>query len=956
MSTTVHSALPSFEKVEQWDSWLEQLFLKPDSPLRSRLAIGRHLHRAILDVYHSQELEVCQLALADAVARLLDRTTAQPKHHERLEALLLLVPELKPRNSDITLDRFLTGREFEGLKFRHRSLEALILTVRATYILDEQFVEFLQTRAATTDDLQLLLAAFRALFQSPSRSPLTWKLLTHILLVANDPNDLRLAGDIALGRAAALGCQGFLRWIWSNRPGIQAADPQKWDLFAAHLSTAFVQRETAGAHLTARVDPYVALITTELTVGTQQFTARHVKSVLDIGADLEPEDTAYLLNRALYNGDPEHPGRKTFAFHSTDATPFSARIFERPVHVIIDIWDHEVPLTPDEYSRHKNSCIKFLTSTRSIGSMLRSTCLMPLDVFSRLSAFERTALLQHHRLVKKDTSVFWAIDPFEVNTFAFPFSAKPRITDLEEFANSQPAQDEVIRHSPHPPLILKQYEEELQQQRNILRIGAREIRDHTITLLKLTEDFTQTHATANETLQKIEDRFGQFLAGWLGLYSLGIDRFTSVCSNDIVCQSDDAARHLDCLREITAEYHPSPLINTATSILTKFVCRKTPEQLNVKQYDDYKILRAAETDAHALDWLIFANRHLEERFQSRELERRIVNLYFSSAPRSDHLFTHDDFRHNLPVVDGDPLHFLRTRRQVLAELLRSLRERHVLAPSRHSDVVNDPTASIDQCDDCVLKESVPAGCDKRDLCEELKRRLDGIHNLTLFSGYRKFLVARKERPEAAKLSDYRRYLDSLSTDDNFVEAALERLRLQRHRLLVQGRFLTEESIVLRGRRDFITVVEIHLPIYPSIAAEPYRTIVDQLISCYQMESSATLDVWRNIDKCYENFMVLEPCSEPSHTIDHEITRCLLYLGFPGHEGDLDALANSRGLLTEVGRADQEMRYYAVHSCLGSAPTGRIQRGVRPGLQRHNTVPSGFPLPPRTGPHDYSVVS
>src|SRR5262249_17895037 len=125
-----------------------------------------------------------------------------------------------------------------------------------------------------------------------------------------------------------------------------------------------------------------------------------------------------------------------------------------------------------------------------------------------------------------------------------------------------------------------------------------------------------------------------------------------------------------------------------------------------------RTLRADEVDASAIDRLIYLNSALEGARLAGAIEKRILVLYLSSAPKTVRVFTRESAGRFLPIVNGRPYNFWRTRKQVFAYVVHKSRDgnpRESIANLEHvRDVLDEVRRfegifSSEDCGDCVLR-------------------------------------------------------------------------------------------------------------------------------------------------------------------------------------------------------------------------------------------------------------
>ena len=131
--------------------------------------------------------------------------------------------------------------------------------------------------------------------------------------------------------------------------------------------------------------------------------------------------------------------------------------------------------------------------------------------------------------------------------------------------------------------------------------------------------------TRDDILGSSERNFNVLLALVLGIFNIGVERFQRLETR----LSDSLNRLPEKVRQPAESYRPSALVDKIVSELTRRIHQSMPAESR------RRMVRSAEIDAQAVDWILFMNDTLQKLHQAGKLDRRYLFLYGSSAPRNN---------------------------------------------------------------------------------------------------------------------------------------------------------------------------------------------------------------------------------------------------------------------------------------------------------------------------------
>jgi hypothetical protein len=540
--------------------------------------------------------------------------------------------------------------------------------------------------------------------------------------------------------------------------------------------------------------------------------------------------------------------------------------------------------------------------------------------FLDLKSEQIADLVRDVELQQQGVVFYYAIDPYEIHDFCFPFlDERPTRYDLDRVADDQIALNEIIFRHPHPPILPTQYGEEMERILWFLRNRADRgyaTLESFHRLIGRTGHSKVLDGSESEILSFIAKNMNVLLAALLGAFSSGTDRLDRVLVR-IREGPGFPAVDSSTLTGILTSYEESPLAGEIAHELFKDARGKDDLQLA-------NIRRAALLDAQVIDLLVFLNDELDLAWRQGRLSQPYVFLYFSSAPKTARLFKQEFMRLHLPNIRGSRYSFCRTRAQVFAA--------NVFKDPKNYQATIADLHKLEAIVDSVrhLRDqhvALKGGHELRERAQELvanvKSRVETLRTQSTNFGLLAN-IAEYENLATGELSgssDISKVFTKIYEKYAKTDWALERMRVSLQLMAVQtdfGSSITQnltatDREMLREGRDVVTGVAQFLPILPSVSNQTYQSILDKVIAFYKQPAHQLASNLRSLLEAYNEFVTIGSRS-PTDVLaydedpDHELVRCFLYLAFLKPEGDEKARRHARAMIRSHPEHAQEFRY------------------------------------------------
>jgi hypothetical protein len=617
-----------------------------------------------------------------------------------------------------------------------------------------------------------------------------------------------------------------------------------------------------------------------------------------------------------------------------------------------------------------------------------------------LSPLQIQQLIDDLRLVKDENAkIFFAIDPYELMSFCFPvhLSDDPDAdVDIKALADDQAALYEIFYRQ--NALLLSEYDHELDRSLYFFEHTTDRFRDKAKMVDRIIEQGERIWGTfpegdIDENADFLKKNFSIILAIAMGTFSVGIIRLRDIY--DLRLIKGDITRRvqpadLPEVRRILSGYQRTEYWDVIKTQLS---------QPFWDEDDKKRQLRSVEVDASAIDRIIYLNSSFEEARLRGDLSTRYLFVYLSSARRTARVFTHESANRFLPIVNGAPYNFWRTRQQIFAYVVHKSREENpgesIANLERVRDILDEVNKfeglfSANSCVDCVLKTGIAPGsthetalsdCRLRDFCtkvkgldDEIQRARTQVQNLGLINTLHDYDRLRGAKPAGDSQKQYLDFFRKTFTSPLARQARAKMKRLQQW-ILVKSEFATSFSNALgisrpdfdhsslRSPEDFVTGSGQYLPTKPKLLGKSYQEILQSILSFYRDPTN-----FDHVESAYKRYVELDTVNkdvDKEMDLEHELIRCFLYLALPRNTqntepvvspappGDQKAYEHAESLMESdqlIDRADwnnaseaikQEFRYV---QCWAARRTGHFRKAVtlaKEGIEKEPSDPRFF---------------
>jgi tetratricopeptide (TPR) repeat protein len=548
------------------------------------------------------------------------------------------------------------------------------------------------------------------------------------------------------------------------------------------------------------------------------------------------------------------------------------------------------------------------------------------------------------RLLGEDTRVIYTVDPHDIFEFCFPITPgttanRSRETDPERLSDQQMALYHVFYQGDSRPLVLGEYAQELYglhrylQQEVTRAYPSVQLVDEMIGGAGFMQDMGGDHkrGAVQEQKEFTREHFQNFLAVIMGVYSIGVERFTDIVKHRLTVNRIHARTEGDAavIDEAFASYRQSSLVEVILNALEDPAHREGRGAGGESSFQRANRHKANLADARAVDRILLITAELERAVQAGRLSTRHLLLYLSSARRTARVFQLPEVLDRMPLIGDGRFSIWRTIDQVYLGLVNTeaaddLEETGRLLEGMHDALLELEAGEVDRCDHCLLDGMQPRYCQRRGFCERVARfqelireRRQTTANLALASGiekYEKFLTA---RAGAANHQDLLQYFREIYASEEVRNFASEQASLMHRLLIAQSVFVsalpsvigvpdTDENVT----RDAVTSAMQHLPAKPRVGSAEYQQILPLIIDFYTAPPQSRAARLQRISDAYEQYLLLE-AGTSQLSAEHELIRCLFYLTHPARIGEELAYKHALEMSTAHPELEREFRYIIV---------------------------------------------
>lgn len=565
----------------------------------------------------------------------------------------------------------------------------------------------------------------------------------------------------------------------------------------------------------------------------------------------------------------------------------------------------------------------------------------PIPEHFRISPPEIDLLIEDLDRERDGFSLYYAVDATEVIEYCFPvkidFADEP---DIDRIAADQTAFDELFVKLRYRPVLIPHYVDELAKYLSFTMATAEsDYHDLAISRRLLEsagdpEEFSRLLSTRD--INRLSENFTRKLAVWMGLDSIGVDRLRQVISRSLL-QLKDIEEGV--ILNLARDYVPTYASDIFTKLKGELISRPTTTPADRRKLAQR--LQAAQTDAAAIDWLVYINSKCIE--AAANGGPKCLFLYLSSLSKTRRIFQYLAERDHLPrLADGNsPFRFWRTRHQllVLATASRNAEKRdyekiidNLKAIRRLASLVREVESKFNQtmapCNDCITKGgSGVSDCEWKEACKllhEITQTPADISNLGLLAGIRSYANLLRAKPKAKDKADREERLNFLAIlrklvqnrelpdlalreiEDKELFAYTKNVLIQSYPAASQAwgdtapssASLTEPLLFLKHT-------------FPRIKQSSYCEIATTAFDYCDLPLAASEERSRLVSDTMRTFLSIDKGIDYPGGRDHELTRLLLFLCFSRGAGLSEVLDRSRKLADRYPESRADFLYVGI---------------------------------------------
>jgi len=362
------------------------------------------------------------------------------------------------------------------------------------------------------------------------------------------------------------------------------------------------------------------------------------------------------------------------------------------------------------------------------------------SILSVLSAGRIDNLLQDQELLRDKWKIHFAIDPYDIGKFCFPFSptsllSQFKTTQIEEIARLQNGRYEAVYNLSTQPILLEPYVEELESHVDWAKWSSyvptkSELLDRYLQVLRIPTD--KRPKEVKEILKELTHKdISSLIAIVTGIVSIGVERLNDVLTNRLVRGSPDGPLEKVGLNLVSRDEVVSKAINIFENYFESVRSRKRglkPSRWADRSKEIIEINN--RRDALAVDQLL----QLNEIYNPK----KCLILYLSSSPKSADLFGSAGI--SRPMVNGKPYDLVRTAKDLFIYMVY---RGDLEDPVQNAEVAMDKLTELKElisnverirdrfktvsllCEHCNKDESLPL-CELGSHCEGVLRQGEHI--------------------------------------------------------------------------------------------------------------------------------------------------------------------------------------------------------------------------------------
>jgi hypothetical protein len=516
-----------------------------------------------------------------------------------------------------------------------------------------------------------------------------------------------------------------------------------------------------------------------------------------------------------------------------------------------------------------------------------------------LNAQRIERVLSDQELIQQGWKIYFAIDPYDIGKFCFPFSPTAVLSQLntdqiDDIARLQNGRYEAIYRIPTRPILLKPYLEELEATREWAKWSnfvptKSELLDKYLNLLSIPPE-TRSKQVKDVLTDLTRRDINSLIAIVTSIVSLGLERLDDVLNNRLIRESPNGA-----LDDSHLSMEPRDrVISKACDVFDEYF-RKTKQSHKDTARNAQWIQRSKDVietnnrrDALAVDQVL----QLNEIYNSKQG----LILYLSSSPKSDELFGENGLPR--PVINGKAYDLVRNARDLFIYMIyRGDTDDPIQNAKVAIDKLNEVQEVITNvenvrekfryvsfnCGHCNKDESLPM-CEFGTYCdgvlsqgEHIARRQERNINLSM---QKRLAQALESAQSSAKISRKEKHafilniLSDVLRENQGIKAINQEMEVNIRRSVTQSRFLSD--FVTSKPQEIGRQVSCYLNSYPIRLEVTEQGLKEVLRGVIAMLPKAR---W-SIDSFYQavgRYLKLDASWERQSFAESELVRSFLYL-------------------------------------------------------------------------------
>jgi tetratricopeptide (TPR) repeat protein len=516
------------------------------------------------------------------------------------------------------------------------------------------------------------------------------------------------------------------------------------------------------------------------------------------------------------------------------------------------------------------------------------------SILRALSAQRIARVRSDQQLILDGWQIHFAIDPYDIGKFCFPFSPAALLsqfetTQIDEIARLQNGRYEAIYKLATKPILLEPYIEELEATRDWAKWSSyvptkSDLLDRYLRLLKIPVE--KRSREVKDALRQLSQRdISSLVAIVTGIVSIGFERLDDVLNNRLIRGSPNGSLENAGLFLTTRGQVASKAFHVFEEYFRNSRKRRRTKHTLWSQRSKEIIEINNRRDSIAVDHLLLLNEIYNP--------QKCLILYLSSSPKSADLFGQSGIRG--PVINGRPYDLVRTAKDLFifmvyrgdfadpvknAEVaISKLSELEELIHSVGQIRDRFKTTSL-QCEHCNRDASFPL-CEFGSHCEGVLRqgehivqRQEANINLSMQKRLSQAIESVRSDPKATSDDQYGhilKFISEILEDKQELKAINQEMEVNLQSSVTKMRFVS--AFVTSSHSEIGLQFSCYLNYFPVrivVQNEKLRAVVANVIGILPRSS------WSLEKFCEQVGVYLKEDANWDLDAESELVRCFLY--------------------------------------------------------------------------------